>query len=174
MTLFSKGSFMICFRKEVYEGTRLFTRKLLAEMQDALGWERSHPRLPVLQRCALPAQSWSGAAAPALMTPTHSMCGSSHLCQGSLCYFCLLSRDILAQNHKEARQRGQEEPQHPQGTGASQQTGTHSSPPAESCFPCWASTPPPSHDKHKPVFLGFQRRLRMCTPIILEQAYSIT
>ena len=38
------------------------------------------------------------------------MCGSSRFCQESLRYFSLLSRDILAQNRKEAWQQGPEEP----------------------------------------------------------------
>jgi len=110
MTVFSEGFFMVCFRKEACERTRLFTRNLLAETQDALDRARSRPPPPLPRRCSLPAQSQRGAAAPALMNPAHSTSGSSRFCQESLCYFCLFSCDILAQNLKEAQQRRPEEP----------------------------------------------------------------
>lgn len=157
MTVFSEGFFMICFRREVCERTRLFTRKLLAETQDALDWTRSRPRLP------------RGAAAPALMNPAHSTCCSSRFCQESLRYFCLLSRDILARNRKEAQQR---RPGKPVTTALSILTGQA---PRSRLVP--VPPPPlqptpaplaghPSRDKHISVFLGCKRRLPTCTPII--------
>lgn len=131
-------------------------------------WTEHRDVLACLFHSAAPSQHRAGqaAAALALMHRAHSTCYRSHFCQESLCYFCASSHDILACNYKEAQQWASEEPVTTCPSILKERAPCSTSGPSSSPANPLLDIPSPSHKKHRSVFLGCNRRLCVCTPMI--------
>lgn len=122
-----------------------------------------HSAAPSLHRAG------QAAAAPARMHRAHSSCYRSHFSKESLCYFCASSHDILAWNHKGGSAKSNRRAHHDLSQyawGTGRHLAAHRDPFLLLSSQPLLDIPSPSHNKHRPAFLGCKRKLCGCTPMI--------